>query len=425
MPAVFNVAAVIAILVLLYLLILAFFEPGLPYKATRAPSTPIDSEDFIRILGSVTDAQVHHGTRLEVLTNGEAYYRAELEAIAAARSSVNLEAYIFQTGEVARRFVEALAERARAGVKVRMVLDSVGSLTTRKSFFRELLEAGGEVGWYLPLRWHNLTRLNHRTHRELLVVDGTVGFAGGAGFADHWLLPQDGKARWRDSMYLVEGDAVGSLQATFAENWLEATGEVLTSEEFYPALEPQGDAVALVVNSSPSMGRGTRARILFQTLLAEAARTILVNTPYFVPDRSIRSELVRAIRERGVEVHVVVPGRHTDQALARRTSRRLYGELLEAGVRIYEYQPSMMHAKALVVDGVWSVVGSTNFDHRSFGLNDEVNLAVLDRAFASRLEEDFARDREDSREITYDEWRRRPVWERLQESVGWLIERQA
>jgi cardiolipin synthase A/B len=183
--------------------------------------------------------------------------------------------------------------------------------------------------------------------------------------------------------------------------------------------------VALVVNSSPSLAGGTRARILFQTLLSEAARTIHITTPYFVPDGSARAELARAIRERGVEVHVIVPGRHNDLLLVRRSSRRLYGELLKAGARIYEYQPAMIHAKAMIVDGVWSVVGSTNFDNRSFGLNDEVNLAVMDRPFAARLEEDFVRDREDSREITYEEWRRRPLFEKIHEWVGWLIERQA
>ncbi|HWQ52313.1 MAG TPA: phospholipase D-like domain-containing protein [Bryobacteraceae bacterium] len=421
----FEILAVIAILVQAFLLFLAFFEPGLPYKITPAPSLPVDSDTFVRIIGTITDAQIHHGTRVEVFTNGESFYQAELETIRAARVNVNLEAYIFEPGKVADRFIDALAERARAGVKVKLVLDSIGSLTTREGTLRNLLNAGGEVQWYVPFRWYNLPRLNHRTHRELLIVDGTIGFLGGAGFADHWLFDKGRQRRWRDTMFRVEGEAVGSMQATFAENWLEASGEVLTMEDYYPLCESAGESVSLVVNSSPSAARGTRARMLFQTLLAEASRSIHITSPYFLPDRSARAELARAIRERGVEVQIVVPGHHTDHLLTRRSSRRLYGELLLAGARIYEYQPSMIHTKAMIVDSVWSVVGSTNFDNRSFGLNDEVNLAVLDQPLAARLEKDFAQDLADSRQITYDDWRRRPFFERFHEGLGWIIERQA
>ena len=265
--------------------ILALFEPGLEYRISEPVSCPLDSPEFARMLAVLSDAQEHTDTSVEVLANGETFYEAELKAIREARSHVCLEAYIFQKGAVASRFIDALTERARAGVKVRMILDAVGSFNTWRRDFRELIEAGGEVHWYMPFRWHNWLRYNHRTHRELLVVDGTIGFLGGAGIADHWLKDRrqwlTGKKirRWRDTMFRVEGRAVASLQSIFAENWVEASGELLTGAQYYPECEATGSAAAMVVDSTPSAGRSTRARMLFQTLMASAARSIHITTP--------------------------------------------------------------------------------------------------------------------------------------------------
>jgi cardiolipin synthase len=421
----FLVIAVIAIAALSFLLFLALFEPGLDYKISTKASASLDSEEFIYQLEALTDAKANRRNCIEVLTNGEVYYEAELAAIRAAKKSVNLEAYIFQKGEVARKFVEALTERARNGVEVRLTLDAIGSFATWDSYVKELREAGGQVAWYHPFRWYTLPRINNRTHREIIVVDGRIGFVGGSGFADHWLKGKKDSPRWRDTMFRVEGDAVSSIQSTFVENWLEASGEILTGEGFFSFNEPEGcETAALIVNSSPSMGRSTRARILYQTLLASAQKQLHITTPYFLPDRSVRAELVRAIRERGVEVKIIVPGHHTDHLLTRRSSRRLFGDLLKAGARIYEYEAAMIHAKTMMIDGLWSVVGSSNLDNRSFGLNDEINLAARDEVLTARLEEDFARDLSESREITYDEWRRRSIFERAHEWLGWLLERQ-
>ncbi|HEY0078857.1 MAG TPA: phospholipase D-like domain-containing protein [Pyrinomonadaceae bacterium] len=420
----FLVIAVIAIAGQSFLLFLALFEPGLDYKISTPTTAALDSEDFLRMLEALTDAKIHRRSSFKVLTNGEVYYEAELEAIRAARLSVNLEAYIFQKGEVTRRFLEALTERARAGVRVNLVLDAIGSFTSWESYFKELREAGGRVAWYHGFQWYTISRINNRTHRELIIVDGEVGFIGGSGFADHWLLPTKGKPRWRDTMFRVDGDAVLSLQATFAENWLEASGEILGGAEYFPACEAAHETAALVVNSSPSMGRSTRARMLYQTLFASAQKSIRITTPYFLPDRSARAELVRAIRERGVDVKIITPGKQIDHQLTRRSGRRLFGDLLKAGARIYEYEPSMIHTKSLVIDDVWSVVGSTNLDNRSFGLNDEVNLAAFDRELAARVAEDFQRDLSQSSEITYDQWRRRSIFERAHEQLGRIIERQ-
>jgi len=413
-----------AIAFLLLMLYFALFERGLPYRVGRPPADPLDSQPFRLTLSALSGASLQPANKVEVLANGEVFYEAELKAIREAKDSVHLEAYIFQRGEVTRRFLEALAERARAGVPVRMVLDAVGCFLTTRRYLAPVTEAGGHVEFYHPIRLHNAPRINNRTHRELLIIDGRVGFLGGAGFADHWLRPRGKKARWRDTMFRVEGEVVRDMQSVFAENWLEASGRVLFDSRYFPRGEARGGAEAMIVGSSPTAGRSTRNRMLYQTLLAAAQKTIHITTPYFLPDRSARSELVRAIRERGVEVRIITPGRHADHLLTRRSSRRLYGELLRAGADIYEYTPSMIHAKVVVVDGAWSIVGSTNFDNRSFGLNDEVNLAAYDPSLAARLEEDFARDIAASRHVSYGSWRRRPLFERGHELLGWLLERQ-
>jgi cardiolipin synthase len=275
------------------------------------------------------------------------------------------------------------------------------------------------------MRWQTVARYNNRTHRELMVVDGKIGFIGGAGIADHWRVGDGDRPRWRDTMYRLDGPAVAQLQGTFAENWLEASGDILTGAGYFPPLQPgAGSSYAMVVDSSPSAGRSTRARSLFQVLIASARRNIEITTPYFLPDDGVIEELRRAVQERGVAVRIVTPGKQTDHMLTRSSSRGLYGKLLHAGAQIYEYSPGMIHCKSLVIDGLWSVVGSTNLDSRSFGLNDEVNLVVRDPQLASRIHEDFEVDLRSSRRIGYEDWRDRPIWEKAQESVGLILERQ-
>lgn len=420
----FVVIATLAILAQSLVLFVAFFDPGLRYKISSTRGEALDSPEFLYQLEALTDAKRNRHTSLEVFTNGESFYPKELQAIQAARRSVNLQNYIFQTGEVAGQFVAALSERARAGVRVNVLLDALGSVGTSNHYFRQLREAGGRVAWYNPVRWNRLPRYNNRTHREILVIDGGTGFIGGAGTADHWLLDKGEKRRWRDTMVRVKGDAVPNLQASFAENWLESCGEILSGGDYFPICEAGADSSVLVINSTPSAGGSTRARMLFQMLIASAQHSIHITTPYFLPDKSLRDELVRARRERGVEVSIVVPGSHSDHQLTRSSSRAAYGELLQAGAQIYEYEPAMIHAKILIVDGLWSVVGSTNFDNRSFGLNDEINLAAFERNFAERLQADFAADVAASRQISYQHWRRRSFFERAPELVGWVLQRQ-
>jgi cardiolipin synthase len=425
MPTYLVVFAVAGMAFALLTFLIAFFHPGLDYRIGAMKTPPVDTPEFARLVALLSDSEAHPDTRLEVLTNGPCFYEAELAAIGQAKSYICLEAYIFQKGEIAGRFIQALTERAKAGVEVRIVLDAIGSLNTWRSTFSDLIEAGGQVWWYNAFRWYNLPRLNNRTHRELLIVDGTIGFIGGAGVADHWWKARGRRhPRWRDTMFRVEGRAVSSLVSMFAENWLESSGELLVDPKYYPECPAAGNIASLVINSTPSFGRGTRARMLFQLLLASASRSIHLTTPYFLPDRGANRELVRAMVERGVEVKILVPGQHSDHLLTRRSSRRLYGDLLRNGAQIYEYRPSMIHAKIMVVDGLWSVVGSTNFDHRSFGINDELNLAAMDEGFAARLDEDFQRDLAQSHRVTSEEWQNRSPLERFHEWIGWILERQ-
>ncbi|MFZ5568733.1 MAG: phospholipase D-like domain-containing protein [Pseudomonadota bacterium] len=414
-----------SLLGLLFMLVLA--EPGLPYDIGNPLPSP-ENHEFMGLIAALVDAPVAKATSIEVLTDAVEFYPQELASIARARRSVHLEAYIFHVSAVADRLVDLLTERARAGVRVRLVIDAIGSWRTPTAYFDGLRAAGGEVAWYQPVRWHTLKRFNNRTHRELIVIDGDVAFVGGAGIAYWWDTGPPGQPPWRDTMVRLEGTIVTSVQAAFAENWLESTGQLLTDPGSFThcravSSATAGGADAIVVTGTPSAGRATRARMLFQLLIAGARRSIRITSPYFLPDRSMQAELQRAVR-RGVRVQVVVPGAFNNHPIARRASRRRYGNLLGAGVELLEYEPGMNHSKVLLVDELWVVVGSSNFDNRSFGLNDEINLALPDRALAARLREDFERDAALSRPVDLHSWRTRPMSERLLALLGALVERQ-
>lgn len=417
----YDVLAIVSIAIVALGVLLSILGPGIAYEIPSPADGEVDSPEFMGMLESLADAKINPRTKIEVLTNGENFYEAELEAIRGAARSVNIEAYIFQTGRVTKAFVAALTERARAGVKVNLVIDAVGSMSTRKSMFSGLTQAGGRVRWFHPLRPRRFFQFNNRTHREIMVVDGRIGFVGGAGIADHWRYGRGKDPRWRDTMVRLEGDAVSNLQGTFAENWLEACGEILVGEDYFPQGVAAGEIAAMIVNGTPGTGGSSRARMLFQIMVASARKSIHITTPYFLPDKSLRRELVRAMRERGVEITVLVPGTKSDHMLTRTSSRKFYGQILKNGARVFEYQPAMIHAKILMIDGKWSIVGSTNFDPRSFGINDEVNLAALNQGLAARLEQDFASDLGESKQMSYEKWKRRPVLERGMEWLGWLI----
>jgi cardiolipin synthase len=402
-----------------WLVLVLLFTPRIDYHVT-VPLRP-DSDEFVRVIQSACQASIHYQNKVEILTNGTQFYPAMRDAIAAAQMSINLEAYILQPGDAADALADAMIERARAGVEVRVVLDSIGSSRLRNTVARRLAAEGCKVAFYQPMTWYRLHRLNNRTHRELLVVDGSVAFTGGAGIADWWYKPTRGRT-WRDTMARIEGPIVAALQGTFAENWLEGCGEILTGPRHWPELRPAGPTEAMLVKSSPS-DRATVSRVVFQMLIEGAVTSVDVSTPYFLPDRSMRKALVRAAR-RGVRVRVIVPGAETDQRFVRLASRRMFHELLDGGVRIFEYRPSMTHVKALLIDGIWAVVGTTNVDNRSFEHNDEVNVAFREAAVTARLGRDFEADLAASDEITLEDWAGRPLLEKIVGPVCWILERQ-
>jgi cardiolipin synthase len=359
------------------------------------------------------------GNRLELLENGDAIFPAMLAAIASARKTVNFEAYIFRSDEIGTRFRDALAERAAHGVTVRVLLDAVGSSgrSLKAPDVEVLRRAGCRVEFFHAMKPWMLWVFNHRNHRRVLVVDGTLGFTGGVGFADSWRGDADAKGHWRDTQVRVEGPAVRGLQRAFQENWSEVTGEALVGADVYPDLPAAGTTAVAVVPSSPLAAMSGADRV-YSISLAAAAKEIWIANSYFLPDDETAGLLVAAVK-RGVDVRVMVPSdEESDVPATKAAGRSFFGRLLEGGVTFFEYQPTMFHLKTMVVDGVFSTVGSANFDERSFHLNEEVNLFVYDAAFAGRMKESFRRDLSRCRPYTLAMWKARSLKQRVTE---WLV----
>ncbi|MDX2150977.1 MAG: phospholipase D-like domain-containing protein [Bryobacteraceae bacterium] len=411
-----------ALLVLLGRLAIALAQPAPAYR-TRCQPIPLDSPEYRRHIEVLTDTHFVNDSHLEVLTNGLEIYPAIFDALEQARYSIDLEAFIIHPGEVAVELRDILAERARAGVQVRALFDRFGSHETHRSFFNPVREAGGHVEWFRPVRWHTLPRLNSRNHRNVVIIDDCVAFVTGSGYSDDWFKSRPRRPRWRDTGFRVEGDIVLQLQATFIQDWLEASGEVLTDGKYEAARREPG-VPAAAINEDFSPGGSSRVRILKQTFLTCARQSILIATPYFLPDDSARDDILRAV-ERGVRVRVVTNGNKVDHAFVRNYARMRYGPMLKAGVEIHEYLPAMYHTKSMVVDGIWSIVGTSNWDSRSFQLNNEINLAVLDEGFARRVAADFERDAAECCLLTYENWLKRSLVERVQARLGSLLWRHA
>ena len=382
----------------------------------------VGDPQFRRELGAMLGPAMIDGNRIENLENGEQIFPAMLEAVRSAQSTINFETYIYWSGRIGKEFADALSERARAGVKVNLLLDWVGSQKMDEALALQMQQAGVEIQRYHPLHWYNLGRMNNRTHRKLLVVDGRVGFTGGVGIADQW----DGRAQdadhWRDSHYRLEGPAVAQMQAAFLDNWIKTTGKVLQGKDYFPALERKGEAIAQVFTSSPS-GGGDSMQLMYLLSITAAERTIDLSAAYFVPDPLTRKALLTALR-RGVRVRIIVPGKKIDAVVVRQASRADWGELLKAGALIHEFQPTMFHCKMMIVDSQLVSVGSTNFDNRSFRLNDEANLNIYDQGWAERLEDVFEADLARSRQITYEAWKKRPLRQKVVEKFSSLLSSQ-
>lgn len=377
------------------------------------------SPDFERALGSLLGPGIVGGNAVTELLNGNQIFPPMLAAIQGAKKSITFETYIYWSGDIGKQFADALSERARAGVRVHVLLDWVGSAKMDESYLTEMQQAGVQIEKFHKPHWYNLARLNNRTHRKLLVVDGQVGFTGGVGIAPHWMGNAQDPDHWRDSHYLVRGPVVAQMQATFLDNWLKVTGKVLHGELYFPPIAPAGAQKAQMFSSSPSSGSESM-QLMYHLAITAAERSIDLSVAYFVPDELTQKHLMDALA-RGVRVRFITPGEHTDTETVKAASRATWGPLLQAGALIYEYQPTMYHCKVMIVDQLLVSVGSTNFDNRSFRLNDEANLNVYDAAFAKRQTEVFEDDLKRSRRVTYEEWLNRPLREKAHEKLtGWL-----
>ena len=373
---------------------------------------------FVRSMSSYSQGQMFEGNAIQTLVNGDEIFPAMLQAIGAARASVDMETYIYWSGSVGYQFAAALAAKAQEGVQVRVLVDWLGSLPFDENLIHIMTDAGVRFQRYRPIYWYTLDRVNNRTHRKLLIVDGRVAFTGGVGIADNWLGDARNPNEWRDTHYRIEGPSVGAFQAAFAENWLETAGETLQGEKFYSPPEPAGALGAQLILSSQPNG-SDNMELMMLAAIAAAKDHLRIGMAYFVPDEIALQQILDA-RKRGVAVDVIVPNSLTDVPIVRKGSRYFWGQLLEAGVRIYEFQPTMYHPKLLIVDDVWASFGSTNLDERSLRLNDEATLNVYGKDFAQTQIDLFNEDLRRSRQISLAEWQARPMREKI---TDWLASR--
>jgi len=376
---------------------------------------------FKTSMGALFGSNSIPGNRVETLVNGNQIFPAMLTAIGDARNTITFETYIYWRGDIANQFADALSKKAREGVSTKVLLDWVGSIPMDEGLIARMQAAGVEVVRFRPLHWHTLDRVNNRTHRKLLVVDGHIGFTGGVGIGDEWNGDARSPSEWRDNHYRLEGPAVSELQAAFAEHWIEATGELLMGDRFFPVIQPGGDNDAQVVVSSTH--QRNVMHLMLMTALAAAERKIRIGTPYLIPDALARKQLLEA-RRRGVEIEIIVPGAQTDARIVQKASRHFWGELLEAGIRIHEFQPTMYHCKVIIIDDVWTSIGSTNIDARALRLNDEANINFYDRRFATSQIALYDRDLERSKPYTLARWRARPTTEKISDWLASLLRSQ-
>ena len=418
-PISFVILATIAVTLIVVLLVinLGSGEKKIEQSVTRlyAASDPA----FERAMGVLLGPGILQGNHFEVLLNGDRIFPAMLGAIRGAQKTITFESYIYWSETIGKEFADALAERARSGVKVHVLLDWVGSSKMDEAHLEAMEQAGVEVRKFHKPAWYNLARMNNRTHRKVLVVDGRTGFTGGVGIADVWLGDAQDPHHWRDTHFKAEGPVVAQMQAVFLDNWIKATGVVLHGNDYFPPLQSAGKDDAQMFSSSPSGGSDSM-HLMYLLAITAAQHSIHLSSAYFVPDELTEKTLVDALR-RGVKLQIIVPGEHTDASVVRRASRARWGNLLAAGAEIYEYRPTMYHCKVLIVDALMVSVGSTNFDTRSFRLNDEANLNIYAADFARQQIEVFNDDLARSRRVSLQQWQQRPMTEKILEQVASLI----
>lgn len=392
-------------------------------RLRRRPKTLYTSADidFRRALGVLLGPSIVPGNDVRILLNGDETFPAMLDAIRSATTSITFESFIFRD-EIGCQFCQALTDAAKRGVRVHILLDWIGSRTMDQELLEATRQAGAQVRIYHELSWYHWRRVNNRTHRKLLIVDGAKGYTGGIGIGHEWTGHAQDPQHWRDTHYEVTGPVVAQMQSVFVDNWIKATGEVLHGDAYFPTLKPTGKLDAQMFSSSPE-GGSSSMHLMVLLALAAATKSVDIENSYFVPDKLSIKALI-AVRKRGVRVRVLVPNRHTDAKFGRWASQALYAELLDAGIELNEYEPTMLHCKLIIVDARWTSVGSCNFDDRSFRLNDEANLNVFDEKFACVHLEQFEKDFAQSRKIVRGRWRNRSLIKRMLEQIAILFRSQ-
>jgi len=406
-----TIAITALVTVLAVVLAMNFATPEKKLERKIEHHYAINDAQYRREMSVMLGPAIVGGNQVVALQNGDEIFPAMLKAIRAAQATITFETYIYWSGDIGKELAEALAERAKAGVKVSVLLDWVGSIKMDEALIQTMKDAGAHVERYRPLHWYNLGRMNNRTHRKLLVVDGRVAFTGGVGVAKQWTGHAQDPEHWRDMHFQVEGPVVAQFQAAFNDNWIKATGEVLNGAAYFPPSRKAGDMDAHMFVSSPA-GGSESMHLMYLMGIAAAERSIDLQASYFVPDELIHKALIAA-RQRGVKIRILVPGEHIDSDTVRLASKAEWGPLLQAGIEIHEYLPTMMHNKLLIIDQLMVSVGSTNFDVRSFRLNDEASLNVYDRDFAQRMTRVFDEDLKHTKRYTFEVWEKRPLREKL------------
>ncbi len=415
MPLVAFIGGLLALIVLTILFWSVKREPD----SALAVTNPGELSALLPSLVGLTQASLDPGNHVQLLQNGDGFFPPLMRDIAAARESVHIETFIWYDGQLARQLAKLLAQKAREGVEVRVLVDASGGRQLDDEELAMLESAGAKVAHFHPIRISNLGRLNNRDHRKLMIIDGRIGYTGGHGIADTWLGNGQDKEHWRDTGLRLTGPVVNRLQACFAENWIEETGEIPAGDKYFPKLPPSGPTAAHVAYTSPS-GSVSSVQILYYLAIKAARREIVIQNPYLLPDREALEALEEAV-QRGVDVKIMVPSDDaTDSALVQHASHHHFGTMLKRGVKIWEYEKTLLHQKVIVVDGIWSSVGSTNFDDRSFQLNDEVNIGIVDAQIAAQLKAAFAADLRHARQRQFEEWQNRGLWHKLIDGLAYL-----
>lgn len=415
MPLVAFIGTLLALIVLTLLFWSVKRKPDAKLQVT----TPGNLEALLPSLAGLTQSSLDGGNRIEVLQNGDGFFPPVLRDVAAARESIHVESYIWYDGSISRQLAKVLAMKARQGVEVRVLVDASGGRQLKGDVKEMLTKAGANVMHFHPFRLSNLGRLNNRDHRKLVIIDGRIAYIGGHGIADEWLGNGQDKKHWRDTALRVTGPAVNRLQGAFAENWIEEGGKIIAGPKYFPAIEATGTSVTHVAYTSPT-GAVSSVQILYYLAIKAARHEIIIQNPYLLPDDEAIAALEEAV-DRGVDVKIMVPSDDaTDSPVVQHASHHHFGTLLKKGVKIWEYEKTLLHQKVMIVDDAWSSVGSTNFDDRSFDLNDEVSIGVLDPAVAAQLEAAFEADLRHAKQRKFDEWRDRGLWHKLVDGLAYL-----